>query len=138
MKLSRESQYALLALVELARRPPDTYFNVSAIASSARLPGPFLAKTFVKLTRGGIVSSSRGKERGYRLGRPPEDISVKEVIEAIEGDDIFKRCVFWSNGCSEISPCPLHDEWRKLRPQVAESFGDLSLASLSAAPGRHA
>lgn len=130
MKLSRESQYGLTALRSLVGKPPEMFSSVTTIATETGLPSPFLAKTFAKLVRGGIVMSSRGKERGYRLQRPPEEISVKEIIEVIEGDQIFKRCVFWSNGCSEESPCPLHDEWRRLRPLVSEGFSQLSLASL--------
>jgi Rrf2 family iron-sulfur cluster assembly transcriptional regulator len=127
MKLSKESRYAIIALDVLAKKPPGTIQEVAQIAEEARLPAPFLAKIFGKLTRGGLLQSHRGRQRGYSLSRPPGAISLKDVLEAVDGPDLFKRCVFWSETCSDDAPCPLHDSWKEIRPLIAGTMEHTTL-----------
>jgi Rrf2 family protein len=105
--------------------------QVAEISEQAHLPKAFLAKIFRKLTIYGLLKSYRGRDRGYCLSRPADEIKIKEIIEAIEGPDFFQRCIFWSGQCSEKSPCMLHDIWRKLRPQVAEKLELLTLRDVA-------
>ncbi len=131
MKLSRESEYALDGLAYLARRKPGTVLPLRAIARARGLPPVFLAKIFRRLTRAGLLTSHRGGRRGYALARPPQAVSVKEVVEAVEGADVFRRCVFWSNRCSDDHPCLLHDLWKTVRPQVVEMMASLTLEDVA-------
>ncbi len=127
MKLSRESEYGLKALVYLATQPPGSIIQAGRLAEAAGLPPMFLAKTLRKLTRHGILRSHQGRNRGYGLGRPPGEICVREVLETIEGPDLFERCVFWSDLCSERNPCLLHETWRTVRPVMRELMEHISL-----------
>ncbi|MDQ7820090.1 MAG: Rrf2 family transcriptional regulator [Armatimonadota bacterium] len=136
MKLSRESEYALAGLAHLARKKPGTVLTLRSIASAGGLPPVFLAKIFRRLTRAGLLTSHRGGRRGYGLARPPEAISVKEIVEAVEGADVFRRCVFWSNRCSDDRPCILHELWKTVRPQVVEMMESLTLADVARGPLR--
>lgn len=129
MKLSRESHYAIVGLSVLASQP-GVVMEVSHVAEMAGLPAPFLAKTFGKLTRQGILRSHRGKERGYSLARPASDLTLKEILEAVDGADLFERCIFWTDICDESNPCPLHGSWRTIKTQVAEAMTKTSLADL--------
>lgn len=131
MKLSRESRYGLHGLAYLARQPPGAILQAAEVAEASGLPPLFLSKIFGRLTRHGILLSFRGRERGYSLARPARDISVKEVLEAIEGSDVFGRCVFWSDACSDQNPCPLHDTWQTVRPMVADLMGRVSLEEIA-------
>ncbi len=131
MKLSRESQYALLGLAYLARQPPGAMLQAAQVAEGAGLPGTFLAKIFRKLTRHGILRSFRGRERGYVLARAPRDISVREIVEAVDGPDVFQRCVFWADACSDEHPCLLHEAWRTVRPVMADLMGRMSLEEVA-------
>lgn len=133
MKLSRESRYGLQGLAYLASQPPGTILQAAEVAEAAGLPPMFLSKIFGKLTRHGILRSFRGRERGYGLARPARDISAREVLEAIEGPDVFQRCVFWSDVCSDQNPCLLHDTWRTARPMVADLIGRVSLEEVAGA-----
>ena len=92
------------------------------IAKASGVPKTFLAKIFQKLNRGGIVTSSRGAVRGYALLRRPKDIKVREVLLAVEGADLFERCIFWSDRCADSDPCPMHFRWKKLRERVIEDL----------------
>ncbi len=131
MKLSRESQYGLTAAMYLATQPPGTVLQGSRLAEAEGLPPMFLAKILRKLTRHGVLRSFRGRDRGYALARAPRDISVREVLEAIEGPDLFQRCVFWSDVCSEDEPCLLHDTWKTVRPVMASLMDHISLEEVA-------
>jgi Rrf2 family protein len=131
LRLSRESRYAVTALAWIASRGTGAIMESGRVAESTGLPSPFLAKTFVKLTRYGILRSHRGRRRGYELARPPGEISVRSVIEAVEGPDVFERCIFWTDECSEERPCPLHGAWKKVRPEIAGEMERTTLADLT-------
>jgi len=122
MKLGRQSAYALDGLLVLAAQPFGTVMLLRDIARSRRVPESFLAKIFQKLTRSGLVVSSRGAIRGYALARKPKDIKTKEIFLAVEGADLFDRCIFWSDRCADANPCPMHSRWKKVRERA---IGDL-------------
>ena len=118
MKLGRESAYAIEGLLVLAKKPLGTAMLLRDIAASRGVPKSFLAKIFQKLTRSGIVSSSRGAIRGYALARRPKEIKVKEIFVAIEGPDLFDRCFFWSDRCADSNPCPMHFRLKRVKRQI--------------------
>jgi Rrf2 family protein len=132
MHLTKESEYALVSLAYLAAKPPGVVVPLTDIARANSLPPAFLAKTLRKLVVHGLVTSHRGRQRGYRLGREPERITVRDILEGTEGSDLFARCVFWGNGCSDRRPCALHPLWASLCPQVAARLEETTLAALVA------
>ena len=85
MKLTRRSEYALLALIHLARAKGEGYVSVAAMAEAQGLPGKFLEQLLMALKRGGLVRSRKGPHGGYRLARPPVKISLAEVIRLLDG-----------------------------------------------------
>jgi len=132
MKLTKESEYCLIALAYLSRQSPEGILQMAQVAEAIDVPKPFLSKIFVKLVRQNVLKSFRGLKRGYQLNRPAEDISIKEILEAIEGPDVFQRCVFWSVSCSEEHPCILHDYWAKdTRSDMTQLLTHLTLDQLS-------
>jgi Rrf2 family protein len=122
LKLGRESEYAIAGLLVLAKNPLGKVMLVRDVAEAADVPQHFLAKIFQKLARSGIVTSSRGAVRGYALSRKPKAIKVKEILLAVEGSDLFDRCIFWSDRCADSNPCPLHFRWKKVRERVIETL----------------
>lgn len=130
MKLSRESQYALKAMVYLASLPEGTVLEAHEVADGADIARPFAAKILLQLRGAELLRSHRGKQRGYELAHPAAQISVREAVEAIEGDQVFQRCVFWSHPCAEANPCLLHPVWKSVRPHIAELMGRLTVADL--------
>jgi Rrf2 family protein len=118
LKLGRESEYAIAGLLVLAKKPVGTVMLVRDVAEAADVPQTFLAKIFQKLAHGRILTSSRGAVRGYALSRKPKAIKVKEILLAVEGADLFDRCVFWSDRCADSNPCLLHFRWKKVRERV--------------------
>jgi Rrf2 family transcriptional regulator, iron-sulfur cluster assembly transcription factor len=130
MKLGRESLYAVEGLLALGKKPFGVTMLLRDIALSGKVPETFLAKIFQKLARAGVLQSSRGAIRGYALARRPKDIKVKDIFLAIEGPDLFDRCVFWSDRCAESNPCPMHSRWKRVRRQVEKMMEEATLADL--------
>ena len=130
MKLSRESEYGIQGLIHLAQQPAGTVMLLAAIAEAQELPQSFLAKIFQKFTQYGLVRSFRGATRGYTLGRPAGDITLKEVLEAIEGPGLFERCIFWSHRCAEDNPCILHEGWKQIKPKLTAMMEVTTLQDL--------
>lgn len=85
MKLTRRSEYALLALIHLARAKGEGYVAVAAIAGAQGLPAKFLEQLLMALKRARLVKSQKGPHGGYRLARPAEKISLAEVIRLLDG-----------------------------------------------------
>ena len=85
MKLTRRSEYALLALIHLARAEGKGFVAVSAMAEAQGLPAKFLEQLLMSLKRGGLVKSQKGPHGGYRLARPAGKISLAEVIRLLDG-----------------------------------------------------
>lgn len=84
MKLSTKGRYAMVALADLATVRPDQMTSLAEISKRQDISLPYLEQLFVKLRRAGLVDSVRGPGGGYKLARPPEDIRVSEVMEAVD------------------------------------------------------
>ena len=132
MRFTREAEYALRALAYLATVPVGQVRPANQVAEACGLPGPFLSKTLRKLARGGVLRSARGRSRGYGLARPAPEISVREVLEAVEGRDAFRRCVFWDSRCSEDRPCALHGAWATVRGELLANLERMTLEDVRA------
>jgi Rrf2 family protein len=135
VKLTRESAYALQALRVLARRPPGEIVPLAEIADTEQLPPGFLAKTFQKLARAGMLAAHRGAGRGYALARPAARTSVRDVLEAIEGAEFFRRCLFVGSRCSDDHPCLLHEHLKPAVTAFRAALDQLTLADLADGTG---
>lgn len=132
MRLSRESRYAIDALVVLAGHPPGEVIEAKQIAAEAGLPAAYLHKILRQLAIGGVVSSRRGA--GYALARGPHAITIVDVLDAIEGEAALStRCIFWREDCSNEAPCELHFRWRELRPVIQQTLERTTIADVRAA-----
>lgn len=85
MKLTSRSEYALLALVYLARQPAETYVRVETIATEQGIPHQFLEQILLTMKRGRFLTSLKGHNGGYRLALPAEKITVAEIIRLLDG-----------------------------------------------------
>ena len=131
MKLTKETEYALEGLASLAAFPEGTVMLAADLADAVGTSAGFMSKILQRLGSAKIVRGHRGNPRGYSLAKPAERISVRTVVESLEGDDIFERCIFWSERCSEVHSCPLHDVWKRVRPQVRSQFSELNVRDLA-------
>jgi Rrf2 family iron-sulfur cluster assembly transcriptional regulator len=127
------SKYAIRAVTYLAGRS-DKEDPVSAadIGKIEDIPPYYLAKVLQSLARVGVVKSIRGRDGGFILGRPAEEIHVLEVIEAIEVSSHWKdQCVLGHSECHEEVHCALHDYWMKCRESLMFHLGDVTAADMA-------
>ena len=110
-KLSRAGEYALRGLIYIAGQKGGDTVGINCIARKQNIPEAFLVKVFGKLTTCGIIRSKRGKRGGFVLCRPPEDISLYDVLTAVEGDIQFNDCVF----CENSKTCKISRVWTAAR-----------------------
>ncbi len=133
MRLSQECRHALTILAFLARQPRGKIVASAELARLLEIPRPFLSKILQRLSAEGFVTGHRGSVRGYALARPGNEISARDVAVAIDGNDLFSRCVFWSDRCSDAKPCPLHNQWARARPRIESELAALTVDRFEAA-----
>lgn len=134
MRVTKESEYALQGLTVLTNIFFGQVTPLSRIAEEQGLPPSFLAKIFQKLARHGILSAARGPGSGYSLARPAESITLKEILESVEGPELFEHCMLWS-GHSEDNPCPLHEHLKTVLPTLIACLDATTLAEYAAGKG---
>ncbi len=131
MELTRKGEYAVRGIVYLATRPLDQVCLLSEIASAVDVPQTFLAKIFQQFSKIGLVRSYRGTGGGFVLGRLPENISLLEVVEAVEGPITPNRCVIGEGQCDRVAGCNVHPVWINVQQQTREILANVSLLQLA-------
>jgi Rrf2 family protein len=117
MLVTRETDYAVRCVLYLAREK-DLVANVTEIAQAMHIPKTFLAKILQRLIRGKIVGSLRGMHGGFTLVKKPTDISLLDIMEAIQGPAGINVCAVDSKKCRMSSSCAVHPVWVDIRKEV--------------------
>ena len=135
LQITRQTEYAIRGLQELARRQADAPVQLKIIAGSCEVSEAFLAKIFQMLAQAGIVKSHRGVKGGYTLARDPETISVTEVIGALEGPIGITECIDDTPGeCSHEARCPVRGNWHRINEGIRQALDGINLAEMAQPP----
>ncbi len=134
MQLSRAGEYAIRAMLHLAAMEGRGVAQISVISRTWDIPESFLRKILQLLTRAGLVTSSRGSGGGFALARSAAEITLLNVIEAVEGKLFLNKCLIGPGFCDNTSWCPVHVVWEKAQRALKEILGGASLADLVAKP----
>jgi Rrf2 family protein len=118
MQITRQADYAMRAVLYLAKLGPDRRAATSHIAEEQKIPPSFLAKIVSQLSVAGLLQTSRGARGGVSLARSPENISFLEVVEAIDGPILLNECVTDGGSCSFGESCAM-------RPVFCEAQAEL-------------
>ena len=127
MQLTRQADYAVRAIMYLAQLGPDEKAATSQIAEEQEIPLSFLAKIIAQLSVAGLLQTMRGARGGVTLARPPEDISLLEVVEAIDGPIMLNECVGEHHTCP-LSGCLMHDVWVEAQADLVERLRTTTFA----------
>ena len=130
MNLTKKSSYGLIAALELAHNSEAAPQSATSIAEQYSLPVSFIEKILHELRHAGIVSSKQGRTGGYYLARSPEDISVRNVLEALGESLDLVGCLSSKSHCELTSCCPTQGAWRHIDTQFKRLLDSLSLQSL--------
>lgn len=129
LSLSVTTGYAIKALMCL-ESGDCVPRHVSDIARCTGVPRAYLAKILNSLARQGLVQTKRGYHGGISLAGTAEDISLLQVVEAVEGDQWLGECLLGMNGCDALAICPTHDFWSRIRQEITEELRKTTLAML--------
>ncbi len=127
---SKKCELGLQAVLFLSAQKAGKKFSASDISKELDVPREFVSKVLQTLTGSGIVGSQKGKSGGFFLDKSPEDVRLIDIVMAIDGLEIFHKCVLGFKGCSVSEPCPVHNKWGKLRDETYKMLSEETLAEL--------
>ena len=133
MKLTTKGRYAVTAMLDLALRHDKGSVTLADIARRQNISLSYLEQLFAKLRRSGLVDSVRGPGGGYNLAMPPSQISVAQIIVAINENIDATRCGGERN-CQEDGPCLTHQLWEDLSQRIYQFLNEITLADLVERP----
>ncbi|HNY92546.1 MAG: HTH-type transcriptional regulator IscR [bacterium ADurb.Bin431] len=131
MILSKSCDHAIRATLYVAMHPDRGYVPIREIAAGLGISFHFLTKILQVLTQKNIMTSFKGPNGGIALARPAEEIALKEIVLAIDGEGLFRGCMVGLDHCDDDHPCPLHEQWSALRGDLDELFSRTSVAHLA-------
>ena len=129
MQITRQADYAVRAVLHLAKNG-DARTATSMIAEEQRIPPSFLAKIVSQLSIAGLLHTSRGARGGVTLARAPKEITLLEVIEAIDGPIQLNECVGDEGACSFDADCPLRPVWCDAQEDLVKRLKGTNFADM--------
>ena len=132
IRLSKSTDYALMALADLALLPEGQTVSARRVAESHNLPPELAAKVLQGLKKSGIVETRQGIRGGYRLARAPEEIPITDVIESVEGPLALVECMLEDGNCNLTSTCCVRTPLTRVHERVLATLADLTLAQIVA------
>ena len=131
MLLSKSCVYGLRASLFLASSQNGEYTSIKKLSEKLDISFHFLTKILQQLTAVDLLESLKGPNGGVRLSKPGKEITLLDIVVAIDGDDLFQECVLGLPGCGMEKPCPLHNIWANTRGDVKEMLETNNLADMS-------
>lgn len=129
LRLSKLTDYGTVLMTALARSPQDTR-NAAELAQATHVSAPTVSKLLKALTREGLLDSIRGANGGYKLARPPQDISMADIIAALEGPIALTECAVHDGQCGLEPYCTVRGNWQRINQAIYEALAGVSLAEL--------
>jgi Rrf2 family transcriptional regulator, iron-sulfur cluster assembly transcription factor len=134
--LSNTSKYALRGLIYLAKyAKEDIRIGIKKISKDLNLSSPFLGKILQNLVKQKLLVSTKGPNGGFSLSKPPEEISLWNIVTNVDGEEYFTNCLIGLNPCNAHDPtkpfCPVHFKYDELRKQTEIFYKETSLKQIS-------
>ena len=128
---SKGCEYAVRALVCFTEEGNErARFQAAEICKQAKIPEAYTRKVFQALVQGGFLTAHRGPGGGYSLTRPTDEITILDVIFAVDGEDTFSQCVMGLPGCGGDKPCPLHFIWADAKERMLHQLRNCTLQEI--------
>ena len=130
-KLSKTTDYGIVLLATLARDASSQPQNARDLASASDLPVPMVSKVLKALAKEGLLVSHRGSKGGYRLARRPEELTVAEMIRALDGPVGLTDCAIGPALCEHETMCAIRQPWQTISRVVEQALSEVTLADLA-------
>lgn len=134
MQITRQADYATRAILHLARLQPGKRASTSQIATDQHIPPSFLAKIISQLSIAGLLHTTRGARGGVALARPASEITLLEVVEAIDGPILLNECVAQNGDCPFQDNCPLQPIWYDAQQELVKRLRNTNFGMLIPTP----
>ncbi len=130
MQITKRADYAVRTMMDVASLGEGATALTHEVASRQKLPAAFLAKIVLSLTQAGLLRSFRGAGGGIALSRPAGEITLLQVVEAVDGPIAVNSCVLWPEECCRGGECAVHRVWCEAQSLLVEHLTGITLASL--------
>lgn len=131
MLLSKACVYGIRAALFLAARDKEGYTSISSMGEKLEISPHFLTKILQQLTEEGLLESYKGPNGGVRLTRSGGDITIMEIVKAIDGDKLLTECALGLPGCGVQKPCPIHEKWADAREGIRKMLEGTTLNEMA-------
>lgn len=130
-RLNRLTDYGVVVMAQMAQHN-DKVRTATQISEETGVPLPTVGKILTALARGDLVASQRGAAGGYHLSRPSDEITVTEIIQALEGPIALTACVDGNTGACDVERlCPMRGNWDKVNKAIRAALDQVTLADMS-------
>ena len=131
IRLARLTDYGIMLLTLLARERNGSPRSAREVADRSRLPQPTVSKLLKALAHAGLLETHRGVRGGFTLAKPPEDVSVADIIAALEGPIGITECTAHPGQCNVEPLCPVRTNWRRINRAVLDALKGITLAEMA-------
>ena len=129
--ISKTAIHAVRAVCALAELPPDAFAGAQEVADRIGAPPNYLGKLMRTLAVAGILTSQKGKGGGFRLARPPGEVSLFDIIDPVEPLARWSGCFLGRETCSDEAPCAVHKAWARVRASYLRFLYETSVDDLT-------
>jgi len=127
---SKGCEYALRALTKISPQRAQEPFLAKDLCRRSKVPESSTRKVFQKLVHEGLLIAVPGPGGGYKLSKEPKEISLLNIVKAIDGEGAFEKCIMGFAECGKSKPCPVHETWKKVKIRMLKEMEDQTLAQL--------
>ncbi|HOA25259.1 MAG: Rrf2 family transcriptional regulator [Aggregatilineales bacterium] len=131
LRISRRADYALRTMVAIAQAASDEYISTPDIGERMLIPQPFLVKVIGDLKRSGLIRTAVGRKGGVALARPPGKITLRHIVEAVEGPVVITECLIEPGQCPRGAVCPAHEHWMRIQQTLRDELDAVSLEAIA-------
>lgn len=129
--LSKTAEYALRAVIYVALgQASEKKIGIKEIAKELDLPQHFIGKILQNIVRHGLLSSIKGPNGGFSLGKNGDQVTIMDIIQVVDGSEAFRKCGLGLKDCSDQHPCPLHHEFKQYREGIRGFFSKKTIKDL--------
>ena len=128
--LSKSCDYGIRATLYVTLQDPGEFVSIKKISEDLNISFHFLTKILQKLTKNRILNSYRGPNGGVTLSKKASSITLEEIVVAIDGENLFQKCVLGLSECQDDTQCPIHFQWKEIRQEIRNLFRTTTLSML--------
>ena len=131
MKISTKGRYGLRILLDIVLNGDNVPRLMRDIATSQNISEKYISRLVIDLRKAGLIKSVRGAKGGYKMARFPEDVTLLEIVETMEGRTSIVDCVLQPDACSKVGGCAVHQTWAEINRKIREVLSEVTLKDIA-------